>query len=477
MEGNLMEKKEAAPQNMLGTQPIKSMIWKFAIPGIISSIVNALHNLVDQIFIGWGGIGDLGIAATNISFPLTSIVTALSALLGMGGAAMFNLALGDKQEEEAKKSLGSGLFLMALMGILIGACAVIFLEPMLYAFGATDAIMPYARPYAAIISLGIPFGIFATGSSYFIRADGNPNYSSAVLLSAAVFNIIFDPVFLFVFHMGIQGIALATVLGQVLSAVLALFYLVRRFKSVKLAGRDLLPKPQIIVRLTALGAAPCFTHIAAMAVQITQSNILRHYGALSEYGSEIPLAAAGAVSKIMILFMSCVIGISLGCQPIYGFNYGSKQYDRVKETYKYAVRYGTIIAAAAFLLIELFPRQILRILGSSDPLFYRFAVRYMRIFLLFTFVNAIQPITSTFFTAIGKASLGFWMALIRQVILLIPLLLILPRYFGIEGIFFAGPLSDGIAVIFVISFAVREMRSLTKLQEAQANNRKITGKR
>lgn len=461
-----MLKKNVVQGNILGTQPINSMIWMFAIPGIISSLVNAAHNIVDQVFIGWG-IGDLGIAATNIAFPLATIITALSALLGMGGAAKFNLAMGAGNTEDARKALGNSLLLMVVSGLAIGIAALTFLRPMLYAFGATDNIMQYAVPYALIISIGVPFGIFATGVSYFIRADGNPNFSSVVLLSGAIFNIIFDPIFLYIFDMGISGIALATALGQMLSTLLAIYYLLRKFKSVELVKRDLSLHSATLKHIFGLGSAAFFTHVSATAVQIVQSNMLRYYGALSIYGSEVPLAAAGAVSKVMIVLMSCVIGISLGCQPLYGYNYGSKQYGRVKETYKLAVRYGTTIAIAAFLCIELFPRQILSIFGSEDPLFYQFAVKYMRIFLFMTFINALQPITSTFFTAIGKAKIGFWMALIRQALLLIPLLLLLPMIWGIDGLFWAGPLSDGVAAVVVMIFAKREMGNLTILQAAQ----------
>lgn len=467
--------KVVPQENPLGVLPIKRMIWKFAIPGIISSLVNAIHNIVDQVFVGWG-IGELGIAATNIAFPLAIIITALAGLLGMGGAAQFNLALGKGDSEQARKTLGNGLFLMVAIGITIAVVALSFLRPLLYAFGATDSIMPFAQPYTFIIALGVPFGIFATGTSYFIRADNSPAYSSAVLLSGAVFNIVFDPIFLFIFKLGIGGIALATVLGQVLSAVLALNYLLRKFKNEKPTRKDLPPKAGIVKGICGLGSAVCCTHLAATAVQIVQLNMLRHYGALSVYGSEIALAAAGAVGKVMIVLMSCVIGISLGCQPLYGFNYGAKKYDRVKETYKRAIRYGTTIAVVAFLCIQVFPRQILGIFGSDNPLFYQFAVTYMRIFLFMTFANALQPISSAFFTSMGKARLGLWTSLIKQAFLLIPLLLLLPLRWGIEGLFWAGPIADGVAALMVIVFAIREVRTLTKLQRQQEETGQATAR-
>jgi putative MATE family efflux protein len=462
--------KETTQGNPLGTAPIKSMIWKFAIPGIISSLVNAAHNIVDQIFIGWGGIGELGIAATNIAFPLATITTALATLFGMGGASRFSLFMGEGKPDEGRKALGNGLFLMVSCGLAIGIGGVVFLKPMLYAFGTTDTIMPYAEAYTLIISMGIPFGIFAAGASFFIRADGSPKYSSAILLSAAVFNIIFDPIFLFVFGMGIKGIALATTLGQMLSTILALYYLTRKFKFVSLEKKDFALKRKTVKGIISLGSAAFSQHMANTIVQIVLLNILKSYGARSAYGSEIPLAAAGAVNKIMLVFLAAVIGIALGCQPIYGFNYGSKKYGRVKEAYLRAVSYATVIVIVAFFCIQIFPRQILGILGSTDPAFYDFAVRYMRIYLFMTFANALQPVTSTFFTAIGKAYVGLCMALIRQMFLLIPLLLILPALFGIEGLFFAGAVSDGIAAVIVVFVALRQMSVLTKLHAGLNTN-------
>lgn len=459
--------KEPQFENPLGTQPINRLIWKFAIPGIITQLVNALHNIVDQIFIGWG-IGDFGVASTSILFPITSIITALSALIGLGAASRFSILLGKKQYQEASDIFGNAISLLLLFGSVLTIGTSVFLKPMLYLFGATERMMPYAQPYARIICIGILFGVFSTGMSYFIRADGNPNYSSFVLLAGAVFNMIFDPVFLFVFDMGIAGIALATVFGQLLSAALALFYLLKKLKSVRLSPGNLSLRLPLVRSIFSLGFAVFTTHILAALAQIIQMNALKRYGALSVYGSEAAIAAAGAVGKLSIVFLSSIIGISLGCQPIFGYNLGKKQYDRVKETYLTALRWGTIIAASAFLILQLFPGQILRIFSSDNPLFYEFAARYIHIYMAMLFLNAIQPITSTFCTAIGKAKLGFWMAVIRQGILLIPLLLFLPPRLGIDGVLFSGAISDGAAAIIVIFIARKELRQLTKLQKPDA---------
>ena len=429
--------------------------------------MNALHNIVDQVFIGWG-IGDFGVASTSILFPITSIITALSALIGLGAASRFSILLGKKQYQEASDIFGNAISLLLLFGSVLTIGTSVFLKPMLYLFGATERMMPYAQPYARIICIGILFGVFSTGMSYFIRADGNPNYSSFVLLAGAVFNMIFDPVFLFVFDMGIAGIALATVFGQLLSAALALFYLLKKLKSVRLSPGNLSLRLPLVRSIFSLGFAVFTTHILAALAQIIQMNALKRYGALSVYGSEAAIAAAGAVGKLSIVFLSSIIGISLGCQPIFGYNLGKKQYDRVKETYLTALRWGTIIAASAFLILQLFPGQILRIFSSDNPLFYEFAARYIHIYMAMLFLNAIQPITSTFCTAIGKAKLGFWMAVIRQGILLIPLLLFLPPRLGIDGVLFSGAISDGAAAIIVIFIARKELRQLTKLQKPDA---------
>lgn len=451
-------------ENPLGTQPIKGLIWKFAIPGIITQLVSSLHNIVDQVFLGWG-IGDLGVAATNIVFPITTIITALSALIGLGASAKFSILLGKKQINEAKDVFGNAITLMILFGTILLLVTSICLEPMLYLFGATELIMPFAHPYARVICIGIPFGIFSTAMSYFIRADGNPNYSSFILLSGAILNIVFDPIFLFVFDMGITGVALATVLGQVLSTLLALYYILKKLKSITISLRNITIKISVTRLIFSLGAAAFTTHILNTITQIVLMNALKHYGSLSIYGSEIVIAASGAVGKISMVFLSSVIGISLGCQPILGFNLGTKQYDRVKETYLTAIRYGTIIAIIAFLVLQLFPKQIISIFNSDNPLFYEFAAKYIHIYFAMLFLNAIQPITSNFCTAIGKANLGFWMAVIRQGILLIPLLLLLPHILGINGVLLSGAISDGIAAMIAIFIARKQVKYLTEMQK------------
>lgn len=458
-----VNKMQSRKNPALGTERIGNLIWKYSVPAIISGVVSAAYNIVDQIFIGQG-IGDLGMAATNVAFPLVTISTALALLFGVGGASNFNLSIGRGKSEEASKIAGNALCWMILSGIAVGIIALIFLRPLLFAFGATESIMPYAEPYTRITNIGIPFLVFSTGASNLIRADGSPTYSMMVMLSGALFNLIFDPIFLFVFDMGLEGIALATLLGQVLSSIVALFYLLRCFKTVALKKEHFKIRFDTTKLICALGAAACFNQFAMTIVQIVKSNTLRHYGALSSYGSEIPLAAVGAVSKVLVIFMAFILGIAQGCQPITSFNYGAKKYGRVKETYKRSLLYASLVSVLAFLCFQTFPRQILSIFGSGSEVFYEFAIKYMRIFMLMTFINGIQPVTSNFFTSIGKANLGFWMSLTRQILLLVPLLLLLPVFYEIDGIMWSGPISDGVAALLAIAFAIKEIKRMNALE-------------
>lgn len=456
-----------AGANPLGTDKISSLILKFSVPAVISMIVNAIYNMVDQVFIGHG-IGMTGIAATNIAFPITTICTAAALLMGVGGASNFNLRLGEGKKDEASHIAGNTLSMMAIIGVSICALVLLFLDSMLVFFGATETVLPLALSYTAIIAPGIPFLIFSTGASNLIRADGSPTYAMGCIMAGAIFNLIFDPIFLFVFDMGIAGIALATTLGQILSCAIAVVYLVRRFHTVPLRATHLRPRARYVKAICALGMAACFNQLAMTVVQITLNNILRYYGAQSPYGSDIPLAAVGAISKLNILFMSFTIGIAQGCQPIISYNYGARQYQRAKATYKTALIASAIIATIAFAIFELFPSQLMSVFGENDPLYLEFSVRYFRIFMLMTFLNGIQPVSANFLTSIGKARRGILISLTRQILFLLPLLLILPLFFGIDGVMYAGPISDAAAALVSLLLIRSEMRNITGLEKQAA---------
>ncbi|WP_040197364.1 MATE family efflux transporter [Candidatus Soleaferrea massiliensis] len=453
----------ALGNNPLATERIGRLMIKFSVPAVISLLVSALYNIVDQIFIGQG-VGMLGNAATNVSFPLTTISTAAALLLGVGSASNFNLSMGSGKPDRAKRIAGNGILMMGLVGVTIGVVVLVFLRPLMLAFGATGEVLPFAMTYTGITAFGIPLVIFSTGCSQLIRSDGSPAYSMICMISGAVLNTILDPIFIFGFGMGMAGAALATVLGQLLSTVLAVLYL-RRFRTIQLTKSCFHPCAGIIRAICSLGAAACFNQLAMMVVQIAMNNTLTHYGSLSVYGSEIPLACVGVISKVNILFMAFAIGIAQGCQPIVGFNYGAGNFPRVKKTFLTAAGAVTIISVSAFLVFQIFPKQIVQIFGQGDDLYFRFAVRYFRIFMMMTFLNGLQPLVSNFFTSIGKARRGILMSLTRQILLLLPLILIFPLIFGIDGVMYAGPIADFAAAVLAVSFVIHELTHMGRASE------------
>lgn len=453
-------------ENPLGSEPVSSLLRRFAIPSVIAMLVSALYNMVDQLFIGHS-IGVLGNAATNVAFPLSMVCTSIGLLCGIGGAANFNLCMGRKDPEHAKSYVGSAISMLAILGVILCVAVQLFLRPMMLLFGATPDVIDYACTYTRITSIGFPFLIVTIGGSNLIRADGSPKFSMLCNLVGAIVNTILDPLFIFVFHMGMAGAALATITGQILSFALVVFYL-RGFKTLPLSLSDLKPNMACWARIAALGATPAFNQVAMMVVQIVMNNTLTHYGSNSVYGSDIPLACAGIISKVNMLFFSFVIGISQGLQPIVSFNFGAQKYDRVKDAYKKAVFAATAISIVAFLCFQFFPRQIIGIFGSGSEEYLHFAERYFRIFLFFTFLNGIQPVSSNFFTSIGAPKKGIFLSLTRQIIFLLPLLLIFPYLFGIDGVMYTAPIADLAAASVSIVMVVREFKIMTEQQKAAA---------
>ena len=404
-------------KNNLGTEPISKLLNNFAIPSIIAMLVSALYNIVDQFFIG-RSVGELGNAATNITFPLTTSCIAIALLLGIGAASAFNLTLGEGNREKALYYIGNSAFLLFASGVVLCVIIEIFLEPMLIFFGSPANVLGYAKNYTRVTAIGFPFLIFSTGGGHLIRADGSPKYSMLCNLSGAIINIILDPIFIFGLNMGMVGAGLATIIGQIFGASLALRYLFK-YKTGKIERKHLIPNWNFVSKIISLGAAPFFNQLAMMIVQIVMNKSLTYYGALSVYGESIPLACAGIITKVNQIYMSIVIGLSQGLQPIVSFNYGAAKYDRVKKAYSTAISYGVIVSVIAFLIFQFMPRQIVSIFGSGSEAYYSFAVKYFRIFLLFTFINCFQPISSNFFTAIGKPKKGIFLIINKTDIILV----------------------------------------------------------
>ncbi len=450
--------------NPLGYKKESTLLINFAIPCIISMLVTALYNIVDQIFIGQG-IGMLGNAATNIAFPLSTTCTAISLLLGIGSATNFSLHLGAGEKHLSEKYAGNGIFLMAVCGTALFLITTIFLTPMLKFFGATTDVLPYAKAYTRITAFGFPFLIANTGMSKLILADGSPRYSMTSMLVGAIVNTILDPIFIFIFNMGMTGAALATITGQIISFCISLRYMFH-FKNIRLSRDSFNVKWCYCKNIFILGASACFNQIAMTIVQIVMNNTLSHYGAQSIYGGDIPLACAGIITKVNMIFMSFVIGISQGTQPVIGFNYGARKYKRVKKTYLLALGAASFLSLIAFFCFQVFPRQIISAFGNGSELYFQFSERYFRIYMFLTLINGIQPVTSNFFNSIGKSSLGVLLSLTRQILFLLPLIVIFPIFMGIDGVMYAGPIADAAAAIVCGYFTIRELKELTAKDKA-----------
>ena len=430
--------EEIKELNPLGYKPVGKLLKSLAIPAIIANLVNALYNVVDQIFIGQG-IGYLGNAATNIAFPITTMCLAIGLTLGIGGASNFNLELGKGYPEKSKHTAGTAASTLIIIGIILCITVRIFLEPLMIGFGATDKILEYSIEYTGITSYGIPFLLFSIGVNPLVRADGNAKYSMIAIVIGAILNTILDPLFMFVYNWGIAGAAWATVISQIISALLLLIYF-PKFKSVKFSLNDFIPQLHYLKRIISLGFASFIYQFSNMIVLVTTNNLLKIYGKNSIYGSDIPIAVFGIVMKINVIFIAIVLGLVQGAQPIFGFS----------------------IATILFIIFQVFPKQIISLFGEGDKLYFEFAIKYMRIFLAFISLNSIQISIATFFPSIGKAIKGAIVSLTKQLIVLFPLLLTLPKFFGVEGVIYATPLTDLIAFTVAIIFLINEFKHMPK---------------
>ena len=450
-----MEKEEA---NILGTEKIGKLIRKFSIPCIISLLVNSLYNIVDQIFIGWG-VGYLGNGATNVVFPLTMICLAFALMFGDGASAYLSLKLGEKKKEEAAKGVGNGIAISAIIAIAMCVITLTFLPQLLNLFGCTENLREYALKYGKIIAIGLPFMIMGTTLNSIIRADGSPKYSMTSMLTGAILNTILDPIFIFVFKMGVEGAAIATVISQIVTFVLNIIY-IKRFKSIKVSKDSFKLKGNVVKKVATLGISSFITQMSIVFVMAAENNLLGKYGAQSEFGSEIPITVLGIVMKISQILNSIIIGIAAGAQPIFGYNYGARKFDRVKQTLKIVLGTSVIISTSAFILFQTIPDKLISIFGSGDEKYMEFACMAFRIYLMLTIFNGIQIPSGIFFQAIGKSSRSAILSLSRQILFLIPAMIIFSSMFGIKGVLFAGPFADLLAFIIASTLLIIEVKHL-----------------
>lgn len=463
-----MEKEAFENQSPFASEPIGKLILKFAIPSVIALLVNSLYNIVDQIFIGWG-VGYLGNGATNIVFPITIIALALAMMIGNGGAAYLSLKLGEGENAIAKKGVGNAVTLITIVSILLAVIFLIWINPILTLFGSTEVLRPYALSYGYIIGIGLPFMMISAAINSMIRADGSPKYAMFSMVIGAILNVILDPVFIFIFKMGVQGAAIATVIGQIASFIVSVIYM-PHFKTVHPDSTSFRLNAKICGNVAVFGLSSFITQFAITIVMALTNNLLATYGASSVYGAEIPLTATGIVMKVNQIMIAILLGIATGTQPIIGFNYGAKNYKRVKQALELSLIASEIISILSFLVFQFAPMSVVSLFGSEEGLYNEFAVMAFRIFLLLCPLTGFQTITAVYLQAVGKPVKSAILSLARQIIFFVPAALILPKFMGVTGVLWTGPVADGLAFILSLIFLLYERNHLKKGHQLQSSN-------
>ena len=413
-------------QKHLGDAPIGKLLLQYSIPAIIGMVVNALYNIVDRMFIGnIPDIGSLAITGVGITMPIMTIVLAFGMLIGIGTTANISLNLGKGNRTTAEKLLGNAFTLSIIVGLAIAITGTIFANPILNLFGASENTLFYAKEYIGIILLGCTFNILSFALNSTVRADGNPKMSSITMVIGCGANIILDYLFIFVLNLGVKGAALATIISQAITFFIILYYYTAGNSNLKLKIENFKLKKHLVTMTFAIGIAPFATQIANSLVQVIANN------ALKTYGSDLAIGAMTVISSLNIIFMMPIFGINQGCQPIIGFNYGAKKYERAKEAFKYATIAACVICIIGFVSIQCFPTQIIS-LFNNDPELTTLAIKGIRIYLLMMPVVGINIVATSYYQSIGKAKISMFVSLLRQVILLIPFTIILPKFIGLD---------------------------------------------
>ncbi len=441
-------------------QSIGSLLWKFSLPAIVGMLVNALYNIVDRIFVG-RGVGSIAIAATTVAFPIMLILIAVSMLIGIGATALISIRLGQKRKEEAEKVAGNAAVMLIILPLIIAVIYLLFPEQILVFFGASNEVLPYARDFVHIIMMGAAFGSISMGMNNFIRAEGNPRLAMFTQITGALINGVLNYIFIFKMGLGIKGSALATISGQLFSAIWVLSYFLSGRSLVKIRLKNLIPQIPILASIMSIGFAPFAMQIASSI----QQSILNK--TLQVYGGDLALSAVGIIMSILTLLFMPIVGLSQGAQPLIGFNYGARQYDRVKETMKIAVIAGTSIALTGYLAIHIWPAQIVGLFSKGDTALTDMTSQAMKVFLALFPVVGFQIICANYFQAVGKPVQSTILSLSRQVLLFIPLLLILPHFWGINGVWRTAPIADGLSVLLTATLIYLEMKHLPRVSRGR----------
>ena len=442
----------------LANGKIGKLMVKFSLPCIISLLVSSLYNIVDQIFIG-RGIGFLANGATNVVFPITILALSVALMIGDGCAAFLSISQGRKDQENIHRSIGNATTLLIVSSVLLTIFFTLTRDSILVSFGATENNIDYAKDYFDIVVLGIPFFVITNGLSSVIRSDGSPKFAMLATLVGCVINLILDPIAIFVLKWGVSGAAIATVVGQGVSAILVLYYLFHT-KSAKLKKSSFVVKKSLLANIVPLGISSFLTQLSIVVIMGIMNTTLVKYGALSKYGADIPITVVGIVMKVFQIVIALVVGIAAGSQPIVGYNYGAKHYSRVKQIFKYMMISEIALGIIATICFEFFPLQIIGLFGSENALYNEFAIYAFRIFLSTIILTTVVKSTSIFLQSMGKPVLSLGLSLLRDFILSVPLILILPKMFGIMGPLFSAPIADIITLIVTVAIMFKVFKSL-----------------
>ncbi len=449
-------KAEAIHTNPLGTEPIFKLLMRFSIPAIVGMMVNALYNVVDRMYIGNSpSLGANGIAGITIAFPIMIILMAMGVLFGIGGATLFSIRLGQKKEAEAVHVLENAFLLLTGGGLVFMIIGQIFLKDILIAFGASQEVLPFATSYLRIILFGSMFGVTSMGLNHFIRADGNPKVAMLSMFVGAGTNIILDPIFIFVLDWGMEGAALATIISQSFSFIWVVSYFLGKRSRVKLNLKALKPEWTVIKLIVTLGIPPFTLQIASSLLNVILNKTL------IAHGGDLGISAMGIVHSLQTLLIMPVIGINQGVQPLISYNFGAKQYDRVKEAAKLGILSATLVIMIGYLATRLFPTAMVGIF-NREPELLELGTFALKRWFLFTPLVGYQIIAGSFFQAIGKSKIAMTLTLSRQGLFLIPAILILAHFFGMEGILWSAPISDALATVVTSWFFFRGLRDLEK---------------
>lgn len=450
----------------LGQEKISKLLFKFSVPCVAGLLIGALYNIVDQIFIGNSELGFLGNAATGVSFPVICIANAFAWCVGDGAASYLSICAGRRDSDSAHKCVGTGITVTLMIGLVLVLLSELFAVPFMALFGASSQTLGMAVEYFRIVAAFFPFYLLSCVMNSMIRADGSPAYSMVTMLTGAVINIILDPVFIFLLKWGIAGAAWATVIGQTASFLACAVYFCKP-KTFRLSRRSFIPDQMVLRKVVSLGASTFITQISIVILSLVSNMTLAHYGALSQYGSDIPISVFSIQTKVFTVVCNIVIGIVLGGQPIFGYNYGARKMERVREAYLLVLRATLIVGLVAVLIFQLWPQAVIGIFGSGNELYQEFAVKTFRIYLSLMMITCLGKMSTVFFQSIGRPVHAVVASLIRDTVCFTPLALLLPALMekknpgsGIYGILYAAPISDLVAIVVIVALTIPFFREL-----------------